>query len=147
MYQINYIRNGNQRIGKVFIMKKVWINGCFDVLHYGHFKLIDYAKSLGDLMIGIDSDERIRQMKGNDRPFHTQEQRVFNLMQIRGIDKIVVFDSDDSLRKHLETYKPDIFVIGDDYMYKPIIGGNHAKEIKFFNRIDGLSTTKLLDNE
>jgi len=128
-------------------MKKVWINGCFDVLHYGHFKLIDYAKSLGDLMIGIDSDERIRQMKGNDRPFHTQEQRVFNLMQIRGIDKIVVFDSDDSLRKHLETYKPDIFVIGDDYMYKPIIGGNHAKEIKFFNRIDGLSTTKLLDNE
>jgi len=43
-------------------MKKIWINGCFDVLHYGHFKLIDYAKSLGDLMIGIDSDERIRQM-------------------------------------------------------------------------------------
>jgi rfaE bifunctional protein nucleotidyltransferase chain/domain len=128
-------------------MKKVWINGCFDVLHYGHFKLIDYAKSLGDLMIGIDSDERIKQMKGEGRPFHTEGQRVFNLLQIKDVDKIVVFDSDESLRKHLETYKPDIFVIGDEYMYKPIIGGNHAKEIKFFNKIEGFSTTKLLDDE
>ena len=128
-------------------MKKVWINGCFDVLHYGHFKLIDYAKSLGDLMIGIDSDERIKQMKGDGRPFHTEGQRVFNLLQIEGVDKIVVFDSDDSLRKHLQEYEPDIFVIGDEYMYKPIIGGEHAKEIKFFGKLDGFSTTKLLEDE
>jgi len=128
-------------------MKKVWINGCFDVLHYGHFKLIDYAKSLGDLMIGIDSDERIRQMKGDGRPFHTEGQRVFNLLQIEGVNKIVVFDSDDSLRNHLKEYEPDIFVIGDEYMYKPIIGGEHAKEIKFFGKLDGFSTTKLLENE
>jgi D-beta-D-heptose 7-phosphate kinase/D-beta-D-heptose 1-phosphate adenosyltransferase len=109
--------------------------------------LIDYAKSLGDLVIGIDSDERIRQMKGDGRPFHTEGQRVFNLMQIRDVDKIVVFDSDDSLRNHLKTYQPDIFVIGDEYMYKPIIGGENAKEIKFFGKLDGFSTTKLLDNE
>jgi len=128
-------------------MKKVWINGCFDVLHYGHFKLIDYAKSFGDLMIGIDSDERIRQMKGDGRPFHTEGQRVFNLLQIEGVDTIVVFDSDDSLRKHLQEYEPDIFVIGDEYMYKPIIGGEHAKEIKFFGKLEGFSTTKLLDDE
>ena len=128
-------------------MKKIWINGCFDVLHYGHFKLIDYAKSLGDLMIGIDSDERIRQMKGEGRPFHTEGQRVFNLLQIEGVNKIVVFDSDDSLRKHLQEYQPDIFVIGDEYMYKPIIGGEHAKEIKFFGKLDGFSTTKLLEDE
>ena len=128
-------------------MKKIWINGCFDVLHYGHFKLIDYAKSLGDLMIGIDSDERIRQMKGEGRPFHTEGQRVFNLLQIEGVDKIVVFDSDDSLRNHLQEYQPDIFVIGDEYMYKPIICGEHAKEIKFFGKLDGFSTTKLLEDE
>ena len=128
-------------------MKKIWINGCFDILHYGHFKLIDYAKSLGDLVIGIDSDGRIKKMKGDERPFHTEGQRIFNLLQIEGVDKIVVFDSDDSLRKHLEEYKPDIFVIGDDYMYKPIIGGEYAKEIKFFSRFDGFSTTKILDDE
>jgi D-beta-D-heptose 7-phosphate kinase/D-beta-D-heptose 1-phosphate adenosyltransferase len=125
-------------------MKKVWINGCFDVLHYGHFKLIDYAKSLGDLMIGIDSDERIKQMKGDSRPFHSEGQRVYNLLQIRDVDKIVVFDSDDSLRNHLQTYEPDIFVIGSDYIDKPIIGGEFAKEIKFFQRVDNLSTSKIL---
>ena len=128
-------------------MKRIWINGCFDVLHYGHFKLIDYAKSLGTLTIGIDSDKRIKQMKGDDRPFHTEEQRIFNLLQIRDIDSIVVFDSDDTLRNHLQTYQPDIFVIGSDYIDKPIIGGEFAKEIKFFNKLGGLSTTKLLNDE
>jgi rfaE bifunctional protein nucleotidyltransferase chain/domain len=128
-------------------MKRIWINGCFDVLHYGHFKLIDYAKSLGNLTIGIDSDKRIKEMKGDDRPFHTEEQRVFNLLQIRDIDSIVVFDSDDTLRNHLQTYQPDIFVIGSDYIDKPIIGGEFAKEIKFFNKLGGLSTTKLLNDE
>ena len=127
-------------------MKKVWINGCFDVLHYGHFKLIDYAKSLGDLMIGIDSDERIREMKGEARPFHTEGQRLFNLMQIRNVDKIVVFDSDDTLRNHLQTYQPDIFVIGSDYIDKPIIGREFVKEVKFFTKLDGLSTTNIMYN-
>jgi bifunctional ADP-heptose synthase (sugar kinase/adenylyltransferase) len=86
-------------------------------------------------------------MKGEERPFHTEGQRVFNLLQIQGVNKIVVFDSDNSLRKHLKTYQPDIFVIGDEYMYKPIIGGEYAKEIKFFGKLDGFSTTKLLDHE
>jgi D-beta-D-heptose 7-phosphate kinase/D-beta-D-heptose 1-phosphate adenosyltransferase len=127
-------------------MKKIWINGCFDVLHYGHFKLIDYAKSLGNLTIGIDSDKRIKEMKGNERPFHTEEQRVFNLLQIRDIDSIVVFDSDDTLRTHLQTYQPDIFVIGSDYIDKPIIGREFVKEVKFFTKLDGLSTTNIMYN-
>lgn len=127
-------------------MRKIWMNGCFDVLHYGHFKLIEYAKSFdGKLVIGIDSDERVKYLKGMDRPFHTQEQRRFNLMQISGVDAVVTFDSEDELRKQIELYSPDIFVIGDEYMYKPIIGGEFAKEIKFYTKIDGLSTTKLLD--
>lgn len=125
---------------------KIWMNGCFDVLHYGHFKLIDYAKSFnGKLVIGIDSDERVKYLKGMSRPFHTQEQRRFNLMQISGVDGVVTFDSEDELRKQIELYSPDIFVIGNEYMYKPIIGGEFAKEIKFYTKIDGLSTTKLLD--
>ena len=127
-------------------MRKIWINGCFDVLHYGHFKLIEYAKSFdGKLVIGIDSDERVKYLKGMDRPFHTQEQRRFNLMQISGVDAVVTFDSEDELRKQIELYSPDIFVIGDEYIHKPIVGGEFAKEIKFYKKIDGLSTTKLLD--
>ena len=128
--------------------KIVWINGCFDVLHYGHFKLIQYAASFGGILtIGIDSDERVKQLKGEDRPFHTQQQREYNLRQIRGVGNVIVFHTEDELRNTLETLNPDIFVIGSDYMDKPIIGGEWAKEIKFFDRIEGFSTTKLLDDE
>jgi D-beta-D-heptose 7-phosphate kinase/D-beta-D-heptose 1-phosphate adenosyltransferase len=128
--------------------KVVWINGCFDVLHYGHFKLIQYAARIGGkLVIGIDSDERVKQLKGEDRPFHTQEQREYNLNQIRGVGEVIVFHTEDELRETLKRLTPDVFVIGSDYMDKPIIGGEWAKEIRFFDRIEGFSTTKLLENE
>ncbi len=128
--------------------KVVWINGCFDVLHYGHFKLIQYASSFGGkLVIGIDSDKRVKQLKGDDRPFHTEQQREYNLKQVRGVSDVIVFHTEDELRNTLETLKPEIFVIGSDYMNKQIIGGEFAKEIKFFERIEGFSTTKLLEDE
>jgi D-beta-D-heptose 7-phosphate kinase/D-beta-D-heptose 1-phosphate adenosyltransferase len=125
---------------------RIWINGCFDVLHYGHFCMIEYAASLGEmLVIGIDSDERVKKMKGENRPFHTETQRKFNLMQIKGVSNVVIFDSDETLRSQIELYKPNIFVIGSDYVNKPIIGGNHADEIRFFDRIKDFSTTKILE--
>jgi D-beta-D-heptose 7-phosphate kinase/D-beta-D-heptose 1-phosphate adenosyltransferase len=127
---------------------RIWINGCFDVLHYGHFRMIEYATSLGEmLVIGIDSDERVKKMKGENRPFHTETQRKFNLMQIKGVSNVVIFDSDETLRSQIELYKPNIFVIGSDYANKPIIGGNHADEIRFFDRIKDFSTTKILKYE
>jgi len=123
------------------------MNGCFDVLHYGHFRMIEYAASLGEmLVIGIDGDERVKQMKGKDRPFHTEEQRKFNLMQIKGVSNVVIFHTDEMLREQIQLYKPNIFVIGSDYRNKPIIGGNHAEKIRFFDRIPNLSTTKILNN-
>ena len=126
-------------------MKKVWVNGCFDILHYGHFKLIEYAKSLGDqLVIGIDSDKRVKESKGDDRPFHTEGQRVFNLMQIEGVDIVVVFDSDTQLKEQIKRYNPDYFVIGSEYINKSIIGKEFVKEIKYFEKVDGFSTTEIL---
>ena len=68
-------------------------------------------------------------------------------MQIKGVDCVVIFNTEDELRTQLKIYKPDIFVIGDEYMYKPIIGGEHAKEIKFFPKLEEFSTTKILYNE
>ena len=128
-------------------MKKIWINGCFDVLHYGHFSLIAYAKTLGHLRIGIDSDERVKTSKGNTRPFHSADQRIFNLMNIEGVNDIVVFDNDKELASLIKEYQPDIFVIGDDYKNKTIIGKKYAKEIIYFPRVEGFSTTKILENE
>jgi len=125
---------------------KVWINGCFDVLHHGHFKLIDYAKSFGgQLKIGIDSDKRVKESKGNSRPFHTQNQRIFNLLQIEGVTDIVVFDSDKELSDAIKKYQPDVFVIGEEYRNKGIIGRRHAKKIEYFPKVEGFSTTGLLD--
>ena len=127
------------------INKVVWINGCFDVLHYGHFKLIQYATKFGGkLVIGIDSDERVKQLKGEDRPFHTQEQREYNLRQIRGVGEVIIFHTEDELKETLKRLTPDVFVIGSDYMDKPIVGSEWAKEIKFFDRVENLSTSNIM---
>lgn len=124
---------------------KIWINGCFDVLHYGHFKLISYAKSFnGTLKVGIDSDKRIKENKGKNRPFHSQNERIFNLYQINGIDEVCVFNSDMELASSIKEFSPDIFVIGDEYKGKPIIGMEYAKKIEYFSKIVGFSTTNLL---
>ena len=129
-------------------MKKVWINGCFDVLHHAHFKMIEHASTFGDLLvIGIDSDKRVKELKGEDRPFHTEEERKYNLERIKGVGKVVIFNSEEALRELIKSYEPDVFVIGSDYMDKPIIGGNYAKSIVFFNRMENFSTTKILTNE
>lgn len=125
---------------------KVWINGCFDVLHHGHFQLISHAKSLGGkLTIGIDSDRRVKESKGDNRPFHNETQRIFNLLQIEGVNGIVVFDSDKELSDLIKEYQPDIFVIGEEYRDKGIIGRKHAKKIEYFPKVEGFSTTGLLD--
>jgi D-beta-D-heptose 7-phosphate kinase/D-beta-D-heptose 1-phosphate adenosyltransferase len=147
MYQSNNIRNGNKQIGKVF-MKKVWINGCFDVLHHAHFKMIEFASTFGDLLvIGIDSDKRVKELKGEGRPFHNQNERKYNLEQIKGVSKVVIFDSSFALEEMIKSYEPDVFVIGSDYKNKLIVGEQYAKSIVYFNRMKNFSTTKILSNE
>lgn len=129
-------------------MKKVWMNGCFDVLHHAHFKMIEFASTFGDLLvIGIDSDRRVKELKGKDRPFHSEEERKYNLERIKGVGKVVIFDSSQLLEELIKTYEPDVFVIGSDYIDKPIIGSEYAKSIVFFNRMENFSTTKILTNE
>ena len=71
----------------------IWVNGCFDILHRGHIELFKYAKSLGDhLVVGIDSDDRIRTSKGVNRPVNNLEDRIEMLRSIRYIDDVVWFD-------------------------------------------------------
>jgi rfaE bifunctional protein nucleotidyltransferase chain/domain len=128
-------------------MKKVWMNGCFDVLHHAHFKMIEFASTFGDLLvIGIDSDKRVKELKGDDRPFHSEEERKYNLEQIKGVKKVVIFDSATILEELIKTYEPDVFVIGSDYKNKPIVGEQYAKSIVYFNRMESFSTTKILSN-
>jgi D-beta-D-heptose 7-phosphate kinase/D-beta-D-heptose 1-phosphate adenosyltransferase len=126
---------------------KVWINGTFDILHIGHIRILNFAKSFGSIRVGLDTDERVSEKKGIQRPFNKLEYRMEFISSIAGVDSVVSFGTDDELRNCIKEYEPDVMVIGDEYKYKPIIGGDLAKEIKFFNRIDGYSTSKILNDE
>ena len=127
---------------------KIWVNGCFDILHRGHFELFNFAKSLGDiLVVGIDSDEKIAKDKGPNRPYNNLEDRVYALESLNAIDKVIVFNNRKHLELLVEVNKPDIMVVGSDWKGKEIVGGNHAKKIIYFDRIDNYSTTDILSNE
>ena len=129
-------------------MKIVWVNGCFDILHRGHLELFKFAKSQGDfLVVGIDSDLRVKNSKGESRPFNNENDRKFFLECIKFVDKVVVFEDDDELRTLISIHKPDCMIIGSDWRGKRIVGGDLAKSIMFFNRFGDYSTTKILETK
>ena len=128
--------------------KIVWTNGCFDILHIGHIELFKYAKQQGTkLYVGIDSDEKVKEDKGPNRPFNTLNDRVSMLEAIKYIDKVIPFDSTEDLRKTIRWYKPDIMVIGSDWRGKDVIGQEFTDKLVFFDRIKGYSTTKILESK
>ena len=124
---------------------KIWVNGCFDILHRGHFELFNYAKSLGnELIVGIDSDEKVTQDKGPDRPYNNLEDRVYALESLKAIDKVMVFDNKEHLEWLVEITKPDILVVGSDWKGKEILGGQYDRKIVYFDRIGNYSTSDIL---
>jgi D-beta-D-heptose 7-phosphate kinase/D-beta-D-heptose 1-phosphate adenosyltransferase len=126
-------------------MKKVFVNGTFDILHVGHVALLDYAKSLGDqLIVGIDSDARVKLLKGSDRPINSQIERGTLLAALKSVDEVFVFDTDDELTSLIQAC--DIMVKGSDYRDKPIVGQEICKQIVFFERLNGYSTTNKIQD-
>ena len=128
-------------------MQKIFVNGSFDILHVGHIRLLQYARSLGDtLLVAIDTDRRIKELKGDSRPINTQAERVEMLMALASIDEVKTFDSDNDLIDIIRTYEPDIMVKGSDYKDQPIVGSEFCKKIVFYDRIDEYSTTKKIQD-
>lgn len=126
-------------------MKKVWVNGTFDVVHIGHIKLLEFANSFGTVTVGLDTDERVRSKKGESRPFNTLADRMDFISSIRFIDNVVSFNTDNELIEHIRNFEPDIMVIGGEYRYKQIIGLEYVPRIEFFEKIDGYSSSKILN--
>ena len=127
-------------------MKTVWVNGCFDILHRGHFELFNYAKSLGNkLIVGVDTDEKVSKDKGPNRPYNNIDDRVYALNSLQAIDLTYIFDSREELIQLIKKTSPDILVVGSDWEGKEIVGGEYAKEIVYFNRIKKYSTTNILN--
>lgn len=123
----------------------MWTNGCYDILHIGHVRLFDYAKSLGDILIvGIDSDRRVKELKGEGRPINSQEDRKEMLLSNHNIDGVFIFDSSEELSHLVKSNEIHTMVVGDDYRRKKVVGSEHAKEVVFFKKIQGLSTTNII---
>lgn len=126
---------------------RVWINGAFDVLHIGHIRLLEYGASLGKVRVGLDKDERLKQNKGQDRPFNNLQDRIDFISSIKYVDSTVTFNSDEELIERIKEYQPHIMVIGDDYKYRRIIGVEYIPKVVFFDKIKGKSTTTILSYE
>ena len=123
-------------------MKVVFTNGCFDILHRGHLELLKYCKSLGLVIVGLNSDESVKKLKGPQRPINNQEDRRFMLESCKFVDGVVVFDEDTPYNL-IKKVKPDIIVKGGDYSHDEVVG-NDISEVRIFKYIDGYSTTKTI---
>ena len=126
--------------------KKIIVNGTFDLLHVGHIELLEYAKSLGDhLLVCIDSDSRVKQLKGESRPINTQDDRIKMLNALRCVDMVWVFDTKEKLIEQIELYQPDIMVKGSDYKGRSVVGEALCKQVIYYDRTEH-STTKTIQN-
>jgi D-beta-D-heptose 7-phosphate kinase/D-beta-D-heptose 1-phosphate adenosyltransferase len=108
--------------------------------------MLQYAGDLGSLLVCIDTDRRVQDLKGPDRPINNQEDRKFMLESLQCVDWVKTFDSEQELIDIIKEYNPDIMVKGSDYRDKPIVGSNLIKEIKFYDRVEPYSTTSIIQS-
>ena len=128
-------------------MKIGFTNGCFDILHIGHVELFKFAKSACDyLIVALDTDNKISANKGPNRPFNALSDRIAMVTAIRYVDEVRSFASPQELDTLVDMIRPDVMVVGSDYEDKEVVGSQHAKKLLFFRRLDGYSTTKILEN-
>lgn len=126
---------------------RIWVNGAFDILHIGHIKLLKYAAAMGYLRVGIDTDDRIKKLKGPTRPFNCFKDRKEMLESLRFVDEVVGFGSEQELIDQIKLYQPDVMIVGSDYRDKRVIGAEHSKNVRYFERIAEISTTTILSYE
>ena len=130
-----------------FTKVRVWVNGTFDVLHIGHIKLLEFASQFGEVRVGIDTDERVKKLKGELRPINTIKDRIDFMNSIKYVNSSVSFSTDEELCNRIKEWNSDIIIIGNDYKDKRVIGSHLVKEVIFFDKIDGYSSTKIIENK
>ena len=129
--------------------KVIFTNGCFDLLHPGHIHYLSEAKALGDvLIVGLNSDASVKQLKGQDRPINNQEFRAKMLLGLKPVDAVVIFNEENPV-KLISMIKPAIHVKGGDYKVTElpeydtvIVNGGIVKCLSF---IKGYSTTNIIN--
>ena len=129
-------------------MKTVMVNGTFDVLHPGHIALLNSARSYGDhLVVAIDTDRRVKELKGEQRPINCQTDRKVMLSNLKAVDIVEFFDSTADLIKLMELYKPDVYVKGSDWKHdKGSTAEQYCKQVIYYDRVGDYSTTKTIQD-
>ena len=125
--------------------KIVFTNGCFDILHAGHVRYLETAKSYGDVLIlGLNSDRSVTELKGEGRPINTQLDRAYILAALEAVDYVIVFN-EDTPYDLIKAIKPHVLVKGGDYEGQDVVGQDIADELKLVQFVDGKSTTKTIE--
>lgn len=128
--------------------KIVFTNGCFDILHRGHVAYLNQARALGDfLIIGVNSDDSVKRLKGPTRPINTEADRAYVLAQLRAVDAVEVFTEDTPLEL-IKAIRPHVLVKGGDWKVDQIVGGREVLgwggEVLSLSFVDGYSTTSVI---
>jgi len=136
----------------------IWVNRCFDILHTGHLDLFWYAKLYGveglgyheamkvnKLYVGIDTDERVKMLKGDSRPINDAHDRAKMLSNLKMIDSVVIFHDDDEMRYFITSFNTDYLMVGDHYRDKVVIGAECAKSGVIYYPTDERSSTGIIE--
>lgn len=128
--------------------KVVFTNGCFDIIHKGHVTYLNEAKSLGDyLIVGINSDDSVKRLKGNDRPINNENDRAFVMDNVKAVDDVLIFQ-EDTPYEIIKEIIPDILVKGGDWKEENIVGSDIVKKnggkVISLRFVDDYSTTNIL---
>lgn len=124
--------------------RTVFTNGCFDIIHRGHLELLKYCRDIGSyVIVGLNSDDSVKRLKGNERPYFNEQDRKFLLESLSCVDEVHIFDEDTPYNL-ISKLKPNMIVKGGDYVSSEVVG-NDISDVIIFNFVDGYSTTKILD--
>jgi D-beta-D-heptose 7-phosphate kinase/D-beta-D-heptose 1-phosphate adenosyltransferase len=125
--------------------KVIFTNGCFDIIHRGHVDYLKKSKELGyKLIVGLNSDESIRRLKGSSRPINSEHDRKAVLESLGFVDTVIIFD-EDTPYELIKELKPDIITKGGDYKSIKDVVGHDLAEVKIIPYVEGYSTTKILE--
>ena len=125
------------------VKKIVFTNGCFDILHVGHVKLLEYCSTLGDVVVGLNSDASVKRLKGANRPVNDQDSRKTVLESLRFVSQVLIFDEDTPYNL-ISALRPDLIVKGGDYNPSEVVGSDIAVVLIFPTR-DGFSTSGIIE--
>jgi D-beta-D-heptose 7-phosphate kinase/D-beta-D-heptose 1-phosphate adenosyltransferase len=136
------------RLGRPRSKRVVFTNGCFDVLHRGHVEYLESARSLGDLLVvGLNTDDSVRRLKGPSRPVNPEDDRAYVLAGLAAVDYVTFF-AEDTPRDLIVALLPDVLVKGGDYRKEDIVGGAEVEaaggEVVVAPLVPGRSTTAIL---